>query len=771
MPRPTRRLRAANLSILSVLLAASPHPNWTNSLTPKGSPGPELVLAQDGKTDYAILLPAEPTSQEEKAASELSHWLKEMTAAEFRVVREALPLQEGRRFVSVGRTRLLHDAGLPETEVDLGDEGYAIAAKGWNLFLFGGKRRGPLYAVFALLEEDLGCRWYTRDSATVPRRRNLVFRPVLRTFVPVLGIRDPFYWDAFERNWALRNRTNAPRAGVREEWGGSINYARGWFVHTFDRLVHPKEYFDTHPEYFGLNKDKRSHHVPGSRPGQLCLLNAEVLRKSVAEVRSVLRNNPHAELISVSENDGRAGYCTCARCEAVNVAEGSPSGTLVQFVNAIADAIAEEHPTAKIATLAYGSTFMPPDNTRPRDNVVVRLCTDMHAWGNPFLFVTETERFQAALKAWAEMGANISIWDYTTNFGAYLKPWPNLPVVTENIRLYLAHNATGIMLQGAYQSPGGARSAMRSWVWAKQLWDPSRDTRELIRDFTYGYYGASAEPLQQYHDLLWETWKRHHDGPREGKGYPIGRDFADQALGIFLQAERLTSDTETLRRVKLAKLSVLYARLDLGLQEGDDLTKYLAMVDEFRAIAEANRVTHLRERPRGIEQRLLRWRSMAGRERVKLDTPGTVVADDIEFRLATHLGKHSPKIVEDQLAGNGYAVRQPGGNTAWSIQWVIPFERLKPGIKYLVRARVRADKKGNTGKAFHAGVYYPPKRTYPVFRKQFNAPDVSDTEYRWFGIGTILPKKSDFIYIAPDQNLDNVTAVYTDRVELVPVGE
>ena len=46
---------------------------WHNSLKPKGPPAHELTLAANGKTDYVIVVPAKPTTQEQKAA--LRRWL------------------------------------------------------------------------------------------------------------------------------------------------------------------------------------------------------------------------------------------------------------------------------------------------------------------------------------------------------------------------------------------------------------------------------------------------------------------------------------------------------------------------------------------------------------------------------------------------------------------------------------------------------------------------------------------------------------------------
>ncbi|MBN2308929.1 MAG: LamG domain-containing protein, partial [Candidatus Hydrogenedentes bacterium] len=103
-----------------------PHPNWRNALTPKGAPGPELTLATTGNTDYAILLPEKPTTQEEKAAADLVLWLDAMTHVAFPVLCEGGG-ESPAKAISVGRTARLTAAGLPEAAADLGGEGYGIA--------------------------------------------------------------------------------------------------------------------------------------------------------------------------------------------------------------------------------------------------------------------------------------------------------------------------------------------------------------------------------------------------------------------------------------------------------------------------------------------------------------------------------------------------------------------------------------------------------------------------------------------------------------------
>ncbi len=604
------RLTILMLMAASICLGADPHPNWQNSLRPDGKPGPELTLASRGQTDYMILLPASPTSQDEKAAEDLALWLKYMTGADFEIVIEGDAYRPTGREISIGRTDLLSKANLPDADADLGNEGYAIAVKGKTLYLLGGKTRGPINAVYALLEEDLGCRWYDRTSHTVPHVRDLKFKPVPRRFMPVLEIRDPFYWDAFDGTWSLRNRTNSPSAAIPEEFGGNIDYAL--FVHTYETLVPQAKYFKEHPEYYSELNGARN-------PVQLCLTNADVLTIVIARVKEILKEKPHSEIISVSPNDAQ-GYCECVNCKAIDDAEGSKSGTLIKFVNSVADAIRADFPNVKISTLAYLGTFMPPKTIKPRDNVAIQLCTDSHAWGTPFLLVTETSSFQTAMKAWAAIGATMHIWDYTSNFSHYSLPMPNMQVVTPDIRWYIEHNARGIMLQGAYQSPGSDNVSLRCWVWGKQLWDPSLDTRELMRDFIYGYYGSAAEPIWQYNDLLWDMWTAYHKKPHTNAAENplmdhiryrpdiafLSKDFLAQSFKLFAEAEKLADDPEIARRVKLAKLPIIYTELSQGLGFTTDQgtlqpgtrragVDYDRLVEEFAETVAREKITFFRE--------------------------------------------------------------------------------------------------------------------------------------------------------------------------------
>jgi len=591
-------------------LAVSPHPDWENALAPSGAAGATLRLAAEGEALYGIVIPDAATSVEEKAAADLAQWLGAMSGATFGVHRASDAEAPQEAFISIGRTQALAASGLPEASATFPEEGFAIAEKDGALYITGGAGRGVINGVYALLEEDLGCRWYSRFSETIPARDPLELTVVARTDAPALRIRDPFLWEAFDGTWSLRNRTNAPDARVPEEWGGHQSYAL--FVHTFATLVPPEEYFEEHPEYFSEIDGERT-------PNQLCVSHPESLRIAAESVKRILGAHPEARIISVSQNDSHP-CCACELCRAVAEEEGSLAGPLLRFVNAVAEQTAEAFPDVTISTLAYLDTADPPRTVRPRENVAIRLCTDSHAWAEPFLTIEETERFQKRMKGWAAIGARIHIWDYVSNFSHYLGPMPNWQVVADSIRFFAAHNADGVMLQGNYQTPGTADGHMRSWVWGKLLWDPDRDVRALMRDFVFGYYGEAAAPMQRFYALQWDLWEAERHGvlqsPPGGIRFPMTifpERFMEASRACLAEANALAAGEETQHRVEEAELQLLYADIErmAAAGVGDDAEAFTAALDRFERIARRIGVTHTQEGPANFDAWLGRMREAA----------------------------------------------------------------------------------------------------------------------------------------------------------------
>ena len=205
---------------------------------------------------------------------------------------------------------------------------------------------------------------------------------------------------------------------------------------------------------------------------------------------------------------------------------------------------------------------------------------------------------------WSGVHDNIHIWDYTVNFSHYLAPMPNMEVIQSNIHYFIKHGVKGIMTQGNYQTSGGERELMRCWVIAKLLWNPSRDVRELMRDFTYGYYGKAAPEIDKYNQMLWQIGKQKEllkKGQRIRYSMDVewlSNDFLERAKPIFDKAQALAENDEIRSRVELDRLPVMYVELSQLHKQLKDTNKipdkeyFSSLLEQFVSIANRNNVTH-----------------------------------------------------------------------------------------------------------------------------------------------------------------------------------
>src|SRR5437764_7880084 len=87
-----------------------------------------------------------------------------------------------------------------------------------------------------------------------------------------------------------------------------------------------------------------------------------------------IKKHPEAGMISISQNDW-IGNCQCDVCKAIDKEEGTPAGSLITGVNAVAAEIQKQYPDFLVETLAYQYTRHPPKHVKPAKNVIVRLCS------------------------------------------------------------------------------------------------------------------------------------------------------------------------------------------------------------------------------------------------------------------------------------------------------------------------------------------------------------------------------------------------------------
>ena len=567
---------------IGFLLAAAP--GWSEACA--------LTIAEKGEARAEIVVAPEASPPVRHAAHELARFLHEITGGDF--VISASPREPGRHlFVGPGAARQADADFAPES---LGEEGIVLRTVGDDLIVAGGEPRGTLYAVYTFLEDILGCRWYTPQAEFIPCAPTLELPPLDIVHRPSFEYREPFYSPAWDPDWAARNKCNGHHARLDDKRGGKIVYGR--WCHTFGRLIPDSEYFDDHPEYFSLVDGRRIS--SGQHTGQICLADPDVLKTATARVRAWIRGNPEASIWGISQNDNDFGYCRCSNCAALAADEGSQSGPILRFVNAIADEVAREHPDILIDTLAYQYSLDPPGITRPRPNVRVRLCSISCCQLHPYAQCDHprTIRFMRALRGWMAVTDNLYVWHYNTNFAHFLMPMPDLDELCADIPMYKRSGVKGLFMQGGgndrYQGRFGAgfMDELKTYLIAKMLWDADRDPRKVIDDFLDGYFGKAAAAIGEYLELLHGKVRQDnvHGMLCETPDWPyLSSDLLERCDQLFDEAEHVAESPIILARVKHARLSIEYVqvlqevRRSLGL---DRLPAQMTTPDYVRAMRE-----------------------------------------------------------------------------------------------------------------------------------------------------------------------------------------
>ncbi len=556
-----------------------------------------IRLAANKVTDYQIVLPDNPSLVQKTAAEELATYLNKITGAHFPIQNESeveIGPQQCRLMIGPSPTveKLLVQAGLPG-EADYGYDAARVEQIGSTIVFTGHAVRGPIYAVDTFLEEYLGCRWWTAYEETVPQNDSPKLENVHYFHTPVLYSRESdsagLIGDETRGRFAAHLKYNGAPHPVPEEFGGHISFQ--YFVHSFYILIPPEKYFLDHPEWFPeINGRRVAGRPEWWSPGkeyqefvkklqpeqvysagtQLCLSNDELAQEMAKNAIEALNEHPEANIISISQNDC-GGECACEKCRAINEEEESPSGTLIRFVNRVAEEIEKVHPNVYVETLAYQQTRKPPKMTKARKNVIVRLCSIECSFNEPLAESEFNADFKNDIVGWGDKADHLFIWDYVTNYGHYLMPFPDINILGDNIRFFIDNHTIGIFEETDSNHQSGDFVQLRNWIIGKLLWDPSLDQGKLMDEFIAGYYAPELVPIyRSYFDMLEQSSldaNAHICCFEKSSGRWLDNDRLNQITRLMNQAQEIAAELAVKDPERYAALpeKVLRERIPLDL--------------------------------------------------------------------------------------------------------------------------------------------------------------------------------------------------------------
>lgn len=482
----------------------------------------QIKLVTSGKSEYRIVIPAAATAHEQHAGEVLAKYLQEISGV-------LLPIQDDvqeaqAKEICIGNTN------RSEATEQFSEDSFLIRSSGEKLFMRG-TGKGSLYAVYHWLENYLGCRKYSASVKFIPKKKDIILKPVNDLQKPQLKFRQVYYPDQYDEEYRDWHKLQL----LEDEWG--------LWGHSYDKLLPAATYFKTHPEYFALVNGER-------KDSQLCLSNPEVLNIVLSKLESLVKADPGKKYWSISQNDG-FGYCTCSKCAAFDHKHGGPQASVLNFANEVAN----RFPDLQISTLAYLYSMHPPSGLKSARNLSIMLSSINQNRAYPIATDPRSAGFRNDLKGWAALTSNLMIWDYVVQFTNYLSPFPNMSSLQPNMNYFGSTGISGAFIQGS-EATLGEFSALKAYLLAKLSWNPKLDIGVLKSEFMTAYYGKAAAHLIQYQAELekqlhlskslldiygdpvaeWNTWL----SPEQMVRYDELFELAEQAVrGNALQTERV----------------------------------------------------------------------------------------------------------------------------------------------------------------------------------------------------------------------------------------
>ena len=506
------------------------------------------VLFKNGKSKYQIAISAEASSSEQTAAEELQAYIKQIGGVELPITNS---LSSNAPKIFVGYNDKVGQL-IGKQDITPDYEGFTYCNKGKHLFIYGGSKRGTMYGVFSFLEDQFGVRWYTPNCTKVPKLKKWDFDKLHHSEEPAIQYRYSNYFVTENvPQWSAHNKENMKWGPVDNLYGSIEAY---WSAHTMGQLVTAKEFFKEHPEYFAQRNGKRIDN------GQLCLSNPNVLDICKKRLFEKMKSLLGYRIFSLSQNDNQA-FCECPNCKAIEERYGCHSGLIIWFVNQVADEAQLLFPQKYIGTFAYQYTRKPPVGIRPKDNVVVRLCSIECCFAHPITAeCPQNKAFVDDMKAWSKIAPHLFIWDYIVDYAQYIAPWPNFQVLGPNIQAFREHNVIGVFEEAQYQSGGAEFDEMKAWVANKLLWNPQQDVNVLVKDFIDGYYGNAASKIMEYYLLCQSLVNpQTHFGIYIRENDPIYSDeFIQKGFSIINGAKQDAENDTIKERVERVSMQLLY---------------------------------------------------------------------------------------------------------------------------------------------------------------------------------------------------------------------
>ena len=497
--------------------------NRSNDEVYNGPQKLDACIIENNASDYKIVIAEKPTAFEEYAAEELSKYLYESTGVKLKVVKDnEVSLND--KLISIGYNSI-QDSNVSVDYDVVGDDGFLIKTVGDDLYLLGGASTGTLYSVYEVLEYLIDFRVYAADEIIYSKNTQVSLFEFDMIQVP-----------SFETRYINTATFNAPgdvfdaaklrvvcydyaggKSSMQMTDDGKVEGIWGCWAHTIGAKLLPwSKYYNDHPEWF--------EGVEANDAYQVMMSNPDVIAEVAKNLKSIMDGNPSSKYFMVGINDNGK---THSGDKEVADANGGWGGLYMLFLNAVEDKIAEWYKEEgverdyRIVGLAYMKYIDAPvdEDLNPvnndviaNDKVAIMYAPIQVDWSAPITDKNNenNQKYEKALRGWANISKEMFIWSYSISFGQYLLDFDNYATLKDNYNFYKDIGVIYMFDQAAGQTVIPF-NALRDYVQASLMWDVSANTGELIEEFIDNYYKVAAPYIKELFYTIRRQYKMFMD--------------------------------------------------------------------------------------------------------------------------------------------------------------------------------------------------------------------------------------------------------------------
>ena len=484
------------------------------------------VLAEKGKICAKVVLLPDAGKEETFAGKFLEKYLEKITGGK-------MPSGTQNSLSITLATVKNAAAVLPEDMVSqLKENGHGeafyIRISPAGIYIGGNTPQGVLYGVFTFVEKYLGVRWFHagKDGEHCPKTASITLASCNDFQFPAFTRRSAggwhgsvAPWDIGDYHiWQIRNKmqVRTPQMNQKnvektdERLFGNMKREYGNHM-TFLQAV-PDRLFKTHPEYFPLQKGKRTL----VQRSQRCLSNPEVQKKVIDYG---VRKGREGDLFGVGFHDSIHTWCECENCIRMGTCNGkySLSNIAHKFAADMTKKILQACPDAGgQRALIYANFRELPDDPSIRydERVMVLYCSHGRCYVHPLNSpgTSCNTKFLRDIKEWKKRCPYMGIYDY---YAYSNSPYCPLEYILAEDLKYYYHT---LNLRAFYDDNTNKKLPITESNWqfhyvlAKLLWNPDLDMDKLMDETYTLYYGKAAPIMKKYHAVrrqLWENLPGH----------------------------------------------------------------------------------------------------------------------------------------------------------------------------------------------------------------------------------------------------------------------